>query len=74
MAQHQQIVLVLLDALPLPPLGVKCLPRHPRTVSGQEIASGPGQAAGKVHHGAEYVERQILDAGQGIIGHVAILP
>ena len=40
--QHQQVVLVLLDALPFPPLGIERLARHLEAMRRQEVSHRTG--------------------------------
>jgi hypothetical protein len=73
MSQHQQIVLVLLNALPFPPIGVKGLARHPGAMGCQEVSGGTGKTAGKVHNGTEDVEGEVAHASDGPVGHAVTL-
>ena len=73
MSQHEEVVLVLLDALALPPLGVEGRAVHPGAAGREELSGGAGQAAAQVHHGTEDVEGEVPDAGQGFVGHVVTL-
>ena len=73
MTEHEQVVLVLLDALAGSPLGVEGIAGHFGTVGGEKLAGGASEAAGQVQDGAEDVEGQESDTSQRGVGHAVIL-